>query len=73
MPTLDWIGKNAVRGHHRTVPYHLLKCDKELSIGDPDSGNLRVQGGKTCWRSKRCCRIATVVRARPRFAGAFAD
>src|SRR5438034_987177 len=44
MPTLDWIGKNAVRGHHRTVPYHLLKCDKELSVGDPDSGNLLVQG-----------------------------
>jgi hypothetical protein len=34
MPTLDWIGKNAVRGHHRTVPYHLLKCDRELSVGD---------------------------------------
>lgn len=44
MPTLDWIGKNAVRGHHRTVPYHLLKCDKELSVGDPGSGNLLVQG-----------------------------
>src|SRR5436305_2023727 len=44
MPTLDWIAKNAVRSHHRTVPYHLLKCDKELSVGDPGSGNLLVQG-----------------------------
>src|SRR5207244_3823078 len=44
MPSLDWIGKNAVRAHHRTVPYHLLKCDKELSVGDPGSGNLLVQG-----------------------------
>ena len=44
MPTLDWIGKNAVRGHHRAVPYHLLKCDKELSVGDPGCGNLLVQG-----------------------------
>jgi hypothetical protein len=44
MPTLDWIGKDAVRGHHRTVPYHLLKCDEELSVGDPGSGNLLVQG-----------------------------
>ncbi len=44
MPTLDWIGKNAVRNHHREVPYHLLKCDKELSVGDPGSGNLLVQG-----------------------------
>lgn len=44
MPTLDWIGKKAVVGHHRQVPFHLLKCNRELSAGDPDSGNLLVQG-----------------------------
>ena len=33
MPTLDWIGKAAVVNHHRKVPY-----------GDPDAGNLLVQG-----------------------------
>ncbi|MBN1488451.1 MAG: site-specific DNA-methyltransferase [Phycisphaerae bacterium] len=44
MPTLDWIGKQAVLNHHREVPYHLLKCDRKLSAGDPDSGNLLVQG-----------------------------
>ncbi len=44
MPTLDWIGKQAVRNHHREVPYRLLKCDKALSVGDPGSGNLVVQG-----------------------------
>ena len=44
MPTLDWIGKKAVVNHHREVPYHLLKCDKLLSVGDPGSGNLLVQG-----------------------------
>lgn len=44
MPTLDWIGKNAVLNHHREVPYHLLKCDRELSVGDPGSGNLLIQG-----------------------------
>ncbi|MCE9545759.1 MAG: site-specific DNA-methyltransferase [Planctomycetia bacterium] len=44
MPTLDWIGKKAVLNHHREVPYHLLKCDKALSVGDPGSGNLLVQG-----------------------------
>ncbi len=44
MPTLDWIGKKAVLNHHREVPYHLLKCDKSLSVGDPGSGNLLVQG-----------------------------
>ena len=44
MPTLDWIGKRAVVGHHRTVPYRLLHCDRTLSAGDPDAGNLLVQG-----------------------------
>src|SRR5947207_14612490 len=44
MPTLDWIGKKAVLNHHREVPYHLLKCDKELSVGESGSGNLLVQG-----------------------------
>ncbi len=44
MPTLDWIGKKAVIDHHRQVPYRLLKCDASLSAGDPDSGNLLIQG-----------------------------
>ncbi len=44
MPTLDWIGKKAVEKHHEEVPYHLLKCDNSLSVGDPGSGNLIVQG-----------------------------
>ena len=44
MPTLDWIGKQSVVGHHRKVPYRLLHCDPKLSAGDPDAGNLLVQG-----------------------------
>lgn len=44
MPTLDWIGKQAVVNHHRDVPYRLLKCDREKSFGDPEAGNLLVQG-----------------------------
>ena len=44
MPTLDWIGKKAVVGHHREVPFHLLKTNQELSVGEPGSGNLLVQG-----------------------------
>jgi DNA modification methylase len=44
MPTLNWIGKEAVVNHHREVPYHLLRCDEKLSIGDAGSGNLLVQG-----------------------------
>lgn len=44
MPTLDWIGKKAVVNHHREVPYRLIHCDKAKSYGDPDAGNLLVQG-----------------------------
>ena len=44
MPTLDWIGKKAVVNHHREVPYRLIHCDSDLSAGDPDAGNLLVQG-----------------------------
>jgi len=44
MPTLDWIGKKAVVNHHKEVPFRLLKCDPDLSVGDPESGNLLVQG-----------------------------
>ncbi|ACT59323.1 site-specific DNA-methyltransferase [Hirschia baltica] len=44
MPVLDWIGKKAVVNHHREVPYRLVHCDGELSAGDPDAGNLLVQG-----------------------------
>ena len=44
MPTLDWIGKRAVLNHHREIPFHLLKQNAGLSAGDPDAGNLVVQG-----------------------------
>jgi site-specific DNA-methyltransferase (adenine-specific)/adenine-specific DNA-methyltransferase len=44
MPTLDWIGKKAVVEHHKQVPFHLLKSDDALSVGEPGSGNLLVQG-----------------------------
>lgn len=44
MPTLKWIGKEAVEHHHQEVPYRLVHCDGELSAGDPDAGNLLVQG-----------------------------
>ncbi|MFI4911989.1 MAG: site-specific DNA-methyltransferase [Sedimentisphaeraceae bacterium JB056] len=44
MPTLNWIGKEAVVNHHNEVPFRLLKRDNRLSFGEPDSGNLLVQG-----------------------------
>lgn len=44
MPTLNWIGKEAVVKHHKEVPYRLLEPLAELSVGDADSDNLIVQG-----------------------------
>ncbi|MCP2013412.1 adenine-specific DNA-methyltransferase [Deinococcus sp. HSC-46F16] len=44
MPTLDWIGKQAVLTHHNDIPYRTLVCDQAQSFGDPDSGNLIVHG-----------------------------
>ena len=44
MPTLNWIGKDAVVRHHKEVPFRLLEADKKLSHGDPASGNLIVEG-----------------------------
>ncbi len=29
--------------YHKEVPFHLLKCDPDLSAGDPEIGNLLVQ------------------------------
>lgn len=44
MPSLNWIGKDAVLNHHREVPYRLLQCEGNLSNGDPGSGNLLIEG-----------------------------
>ena len=50
MPTLNWIGKDAVIKHHKDVPFRLLEPDEELSHVDSRNpkngydGNLIVQG-----------------------------
>lgn len=44
MPTLSWIGKEAVENHHNEVPFRLLKRNNKLSVGEVDSGNLLVKG-----------------------------
>src|SRR3989338_10282620 len=44
LPTLNWIGKEAVVNHHQLVPFHLLKDVPELACGNPGEGNLIVQG-----------------------------
>jgi hypothetical protein len=42
MPTLNWIGKEAVVKHHKEVPFRLLEPVSDLSCGDTASGNLIV-------------------------------
>lgn len=44
MPTLNWIGKEAVVNHHLRVPFQLLKDVTELACGKPGDGNLIVEG-----------------------------
>jgi adenine-specific DNA-methyltransferase len=44
MPTLNWIGKEAVINHHHEVPFHLLHAAPELSCGEAGSGNLILEG-----------------------------
>ncbi len=43
MPTLNWIGKEAVVRHHLEVPFRLLKDVPDLACGDPGSGNLVLE------------------------------
>jgi len=42
MPSLNWIGKNAVVNHDKDVPFRLLKKNKSKSVGD--SENLIIEG-----------------------------
>ncbi|MCC7430021.1 site-specific DNA-methyltransferase, partial [bacterium] len=44
MPTLNWIGKETVVGHHKEVPFKLLEKDENLSVGDSESGNFLIEG-----------------------------
>lgn len=44
MPTLHWIGKEAVANHHLRAPFHLLRDVPSLACGEPGEGNLIVEG-----------------------------
>jgi len=44
MPTLDWIGKNAVTEHHKEVPFKILAHREDFSFGEKDTGNMIVEG-----------------------------
>lgn len=43
MPTLNWIGKEAVVNHDKEVPFRLLKKIKPVSVGE-NSQNLIIHG-----------------------------
>ena len=48
MPTLNWIGKEAVINHHDEVPIHTLTYDHDRSFGTDNeligTGNLLIEG-----------------------------
>ena len=48
MPTLNWIGKEAVINHHDEVPIHTLTHDPDRSVGAENeplgTGNLLIEG-----------------------------
>lgn len=48
MPTLNWIGKEAVINHHDEVPIHTLTYDTDRSFGTENepigTGNLLIEG-----------------------------
>ena len=48
MPTLNWIGKEAVINHHDEVPIHTLTHDPDRSLGTKNeplgTGNLLIEG-----------------------------
>jgi len=50
MPTLNWIGKDAVVNHHKEVPFRLLKCNAKLSVGDNSGSPLSTSCN--CWRQQ---------------------
>ena len=48
MPTLNWIGKEAVINHHDEVPIHTLTHDRDRSFSTENeplgTGNLLIEG-----------------------------
>ncbi|MFT3941572.1 site-specific DNA-methyltransferase [Rhodopseudomonas sp.] len=44
MPILNWLTRDSDIGAAKGVPYRLLEEATELSAGDPDAGNMLIQG-----------------------------
>ena len=60
MPTLNWIGKDAVVTHHQDVPYRLLEPVAELSCGDGVQAG--ADSGTDAPGANRCASPAGVMR-----------
>ena len=46
MPTLHWLTRDEDLRTASRVPYRLLEEAPELSAGEPDTGNMLIQGDK---------------------------
>ena len=44
MPLLNWEGRDGALTVAKTIPYRLLKEDRSLSYGDPETPNLLIHG-----------------------------
>ncbi len=44
MPTLTWLTRESDLLLAQKAPYRLLEHAPELSFGDPDTGNMLIQG-----------------------------
>ena len=44
MPTLQWLNKDEAVHASSRCAYRLLEEVPELSVGDPDAGNMLIQG-----------------------------
>jgi adenine-specific DNA-methyltransferase len=42
MPYIDWMGKDDVKDHHKSIVYKIIECKEE--IGDIDSENMIIKG-----------------------------
>jgi len=42
MPYIDWMGKEDVKDHHKSITYKTIECKEE--IGDADSQNMVIKG-----------------------------
>ena len=55
MPTLNWLARDEDIRVASRVPYRLLEEASNLSAGEPDTGNMLIQGDNLEHSSPYCC------------------